>query len=467
MIQSVRDTAWDLLEASVMRFAGKPLGTLAARDTIVQELNYDQVFTRDFAVSAFAYLLAGKPEIVANFLLEMVRLQRTERQFDCFEPGAGLMPASFKVEGVADSERIIADFGEHAIARVPPVDSGFWWLMILQAYVHSTDDRELAKGDQVQHAIRRLLDLCLSARFDMFPTMLVPDGSYMIDRRMGVYGYPIDVQAQFYAALLAAESLLVESQDNEVYINAVRKRQEHLAYHIRTYYWLDLAQLNHIYRYEVEQYGEHAVNKFNIYPETIPAWLMDWLPDSTGYFAGNLGPSRMDYRYFAYGNLLAILCGLASDAQASAFMELVRTRWDDLIGDMPLKLCYPALQGREWSIITGMDPKNRAWSYHNGGNWPSLLWLLAAACVRTGATDILELALESVGPRLARDDWPEYYDGRHGRLVGREARRFQTWTIAGYLIAEILLEKPEAVESLGLKGQDRVAACSVDPRNRS
>ncbi len=372
------------------------------------------------------------------------------------------MPASFKVDIEDGEERLVADFGEHAIARVAPVDSGFWWLLILQAYVRTTGDSSLAERDDVQRAIRAVLDLSLSTRFDMFPTMLVADGSYLIDRRMGVHGYPVDIQAHFFAALKVAQSLLIDNEDNAVYIAAARRRQEHLAYHLRTYYWLDLEQLNRIYRYDVEQYGYNAANQFNIYPETIPSWLMDWLPERGGYFAGNLGPARMDYRYFALGNLLAVVSGLASDEQASAYMDLLRARRDDLIGDMPLKLCFPAVEDRDWVLLTGMDPKNRAWSYHNGGNWPCLLWLLAAACVRTGATDILEPALESVGPRLARDDWPEYYDGRHGRLIGREARRLQTWTIAGYLIAEQLAEDPGGLNRLGFDVEVQAASCGVE-----
>jgi hypothetical protein len=37
---------------------------------------------------------------------------------------------------------------------------------------------------------------------------------------------------------------------------------------------------------------------------------------------------------------------------------------------MPVKICYPAIEGHEWQIVTGCDPKNTRWSYHNGGSWP-------------------------------------------------------------------------------------------------
>lgn len=56
---------------------------------------------------------------------------------------------------------------------MPPVDSGLWWLIILRAHVQATRDLALAERDDVQVAIRMLLDLCLNARFDIFPTVLV------------------------------------------------------------------------------------------------------------------------------------------------------------------------------------------------------------------------------------------------------------------------------------------------------
>ncbi|KAH9289799.1 hypothetical protein KI387_033916, partial [Taxus chinensis] len=36
--------------------------------------------------------------------------------------------------------------------------------------------------------------LCLADGFDMFPTLLVTDGSCMIDQRMGIHGHPLEIQ---------------------------------------------------------------------------------------------------------------------------------------------------------------------------------------------------------------------------------------------------------------------------------
>lgn len=81
-------------------------------------------------------------------------------------------------------ETVEADFGEAAIARVAPVDSGFWWIVLLRAYTHSTGDHSVAHSPQCQLGIIRCLNLCLKDGFDTFPTLLCADGCSMIDRRM-------------------------------------------------------------------------------------------------------------------------------------------------------------------------------------------------------------------------------------------------------------------------------------------
>ena len=404
---SITENAQQILEEAMIDHQGSPVGIVAACNRAEKALNYDQCFTRDFAVAALALLMQGKTDIVRNFLTQMVELQNCRKQMDCFQPGQGLMPASFKVEG----EKIIPDFGESAIARVAPVDSCFWWLFILRAYVKATDDWTLAQQPAFQNAIRLILDLYLTARFEMLPTMLVPDGSFTIDRRMGVYGHPLDIQALFYMALRSAEELLPASPDNDPCLQAARvgrrpsrrHRVNHLTYHIRQYYWLNLSRLNEIHRYNVEEYGESAINKFNIYPDTIPDWLIAWLPENGGYFVGNLGPGRIDYRFFTQGNLMAIITSLANENQSQAIMDLLEQRWSDLVGQMPMKLCFPALEGQDWRTLTGCDPKNVPWSYHNGGSWPFLLWLLAAAAQKTGRTHLATQALDLARKRLPND----------------------------------------------------------------
>lgn len=128
----------------------------------------------------------GEPEIVKNFLLKTIQLQGWEKRIDRFKLGEGAMPASFKVLHNPDrkTDSVVADFGESAIGRVAPVDSGFWWIILLRAYTKSTGDLTLAETPECQKGMRLILSLCLSEGFDTFPTLLCADGCSMIDRRM-------------------------------------------------------------------------------------------------------------------------------------------------------------------------------------------------------------------------------------------------------------------------------------------
>ncbi len=357
---------------------------------------------------------------------------------------------SFKMVNAAIKQKC------HILGRVPDhvkfevvqtFDDGSYlsWIapdVLLRAYVKATGDISLAHQSEFQQGIKLILEMCLAHRFAMYPTMLVPDGAFMIDRRMGVYEHPLEIQVLFYAALRAAKELLLPNDDNLSCSNSINQRLAPLTYHLREYYWIDLNRLNEIYRFKGDEFGKEVANRFNIYPASIPDWLTEWLANDGGYLVGNLGPGRMDFRFFASGNLLAIITSLANEEESQKIMNLIDKRWQDLIGYMPMKLCYPALEGIEWQIVTGSDPKNTPWSYHNGGNWPVLLWLLTAAVQKTNRLDIAHKAIEIAENRLYQDGWPEYYDGKNARLIGKQSRKYQAWTIGAFLIAKELIANP-------------------------
>ncbi|GFY89074.1 plant neutral invertase family protein [Actinidia rufa] len=379
---TVEKDAWKLLRNAVVTYCGSPIGTLAANDPAdKQPLNYDQVFIRDFIPSALAFLLKGEAEIVRHFLLHTLQLQSWEKTVDCYSPGQGLMPASFKVRTVPLDENkfeevLDPDFGESAIGRVAPVDSGLWWIILLRAYGKITGDYTLQERVDVQTGIKLILNLCLSDGFDMFPSLLVTDGSCMIDRRMGIHGHPLEIQALFYSALRCSREMLSVDEGSK-----------------------------------------------------------------------NL-PAHMDFRFFTLGNLWSIVSSLGTPKQNEAILNLIEAKWDDLMGNMPLKICYPALEYDEWRIITGSDPKNSPWSYHNGGSWPTLLWQFTLACMKMGRPELARKAVDLAEKRLPADHWPEYYDTRNGRFIGKQARLYQTWSIAGFLTSKMLLDNPEVASLL-------------------
>ncbi|RWR94356.1 neutral/alkaline invertase 1, mitochondrial [Cinnamomum micranthum f. kanehirae] len=225
----------------------------------------------------------------------------------------------------------------------------------------------------------------------MFPSLLVTDGSCMIDRRMGIHGHPLEIQALFHSALRCSCEMIIDNDGSRNLVRAINNRLSALSFHIREYYWLDMKKINEIYCYKTQEYSHDAINKFNIYPEQIPVWLVEWVPDEGGYLIGNLQPAHMDFR-FSLGNIWAVASSLATPRQAQNILSLIENKWDYLIGEMPLKICYPPLE-----------------------------------------PELARKALEVAENRLSSGRWPENYDTRTGRFIGKQSRLVWTRTIAGYL----------------------------------
>lgn len=79
---------------------------------------------------------------------------------------------------------------------------------------------------------------------------------------------------------------------------------------------------------------------------------------------------------------------------------------------------------------------------------------MTAASIKTGRPIIARRAIELAETRILKDSWPEYYDGKSGRFIGKQARKNQTWSIAGYLVAKMMLEDPSHCGMISLE-EDR------------
>ena len=451
-------SAHEILNKSIIHYRGEPVGTAAAVDPNPEAVNYHECFVRDFVPSALVFLMDGRAHIVRNFLVTVMQLRGQQPVLEGHQRSRGLMPASFKVVEASDGEKLIADFGERAIGRVVPVDSAMWWMLLLRAYVMTSDDWDFARSQDIQTCIQEILESYLRERFESSPTLLVPDGSFMIDRRMGVYGYPLEIQALFFGMLNTARELLDCTGAEAALLANLDIRIKSLRSYVRTHYWVDRERLNEIRRFKGEEFGLDIANVLNVYPESIPEWMDGWLDPHSGYLVGNQGPGRVDFRFFTQGNLLAILFDLATADEATGIMNLFEMHWDELMGEMPMKIVYPAVSGKEWMMVTGSDPKNVAWSYHNGGNWPVLIWPFVGAAVRAGREQLARKALDQIGERLTKDNWPEYYDGKRAGLIGRRANFFQTWSATGLIVAQEILANAKSRELL-----DRVMLVGPKP----
>jgi len=80
-----------------------------------------------------------------------------------------------------------------------------------------------------------------------------------------------------------------------------------------------------------------------------------------------------------------------------------------------------------------------------------LLFQFTLACIKMGKPELAQKAVALAETRLSMDQWPEYYDTRSGRFIGKQSRLFQTWTISGFLTSKMLLENPDKASLLFLE----------------
>lgn len=88
-------------------------------------------------------------------------------------------------------------------------------------------------------------------------------------------------------------------------------------------YWVDTDKINEIYPYKTEEYSADSVNKFDMDPDQIPSWLVDWIPEEGGYLIGDLQASRMDFRFFSLGNLWSSISSLGNLKQNEGIPNLI------------------------------------------------------------------------------------------------------------------------------------------------
>ena len=65
-----------------------------------------------------------------------------------------------------------------------------------------------------------------------------------------------------------------------------------------------------------------------------------------------------------------------------------------------------------------------------------------------GRVKLAQKAVDLAEKRLPTDSWPEYYDTRTGKFIGKQSRLYQTWTVAGFLASKMLLKNPTMAHCL-------------------
>ena len=148
-------------------------------------------------------------------------------------------------------------------------------------------------------------------------------------------------------------------------------------------------------------------------------------------FAGNEGD--------VFGNLLAVLCGLASDSMGHGIANTVMAAGADRPWPIRVVL-HPLTRSHElWRPYMVRHQQNHVHQYHNGGLWPFVggFWVLALA--RLGLREQAAQALQALAAANAHDDW-RFTEWFHGRTLQPRGMAGQSWNAATFLLARRALE---------------------------
>ncbi|MGE5791796.1 MAG: amylo-alpha-1,6-glucosidase [Bacteroidota bacterium] len=135
-----------------------------------------------------------------------------------------------------------------------------------------------------------------------------------------------------------------------------------------------------------------------------------------------------------FGNVLAVLCGLADATAAKRTLDaLDRAR----IGEpWPVRVvCDPILEESIfWRPYMSRHKQNLAWQYHNGGIWPFVGGFWVTALAERGDRTRAERELAKLAAVNALDGWAftEWLNGQTGAPGGM---RGQSWNAATFLMA--------------------------------
>jgi len=140
-----------------------------------------------------------------------------------------------------------------------------------------------------------------------------------------------------------------------------------------------------------------------------------------------------------FGNLMAVLNGLADPAKCQEIVQTIATAKADEPYPVRVVLHPLTRQHELWRPYMARHQQNSVYQYHNGGIWPFVggYWVMALA--HLGMREQAWSALARLAQVNALDDW-RFTEWFHGRTFKPMGMAGQSWNAATFLLARRALE---------------------------
>src|SRR5687768_15502690 len=362
-----------------------PAGILAAtRTPDAVERGYVAVFGRDAAVCALGMAVSGNATLRREAATGLVTLARHQAR-------NGQIPKFVDVQAEE------ADFW-----YLGCIDATLWWLIAL-AWLDGHDERYRLRETLASNVERAIswLECQEHQRFFLLQQNEASDWADIMPRS----GFVLYTNALWY---------LVKQQYGLAHAAQTRR---------------NFNQLFHPFSATVDEYRRARLLTHYVRNRARHRDL--YLSFVNFSFYGDEGDT--------FGNVLAVLCGLANDAAAHRTLQgLMQAGVDDV---HPVRaVCTPILEEDAlWRPYMSRHRQNYAWQYHNGGVWPFVGGFFVVALVQAGLREDASRALTKVAEANSLGDWA-FTEWLHGRTYELCGMRGQSWNAAAFLIARHALQ---------------------------
>ena len=142
-----------------------------------------------------------------------------------------------------------------------------------------------------------------------------------------------------------------------------------------------------------------------------------------------------------FGNILALLYGLADDSMAKEVVKTLQAA--EVANPYPVRAVTTPIDADHelWRAYMGRHQQNHPHQYHNGGIWPFIGGFWALALAELGKQGLAEQEVAKLAHVNSLDDW-RFTEWFHGQTLKPMGMAGQSWNAAAYLMAQKALGKP-------------------------
>ncbi|OGH69696.1 MAG: hypothetical protein A2754_01835 [Candidatus Magasanikbacteria bacterium RIFCSPHIGHO2_01_FULL_47_8] len=296
-------------------------------------------------------------------------------------------------------------------------------------------------------------------------------GSYNDDRQSDVTFNSIDsslwylVGQHAYRTAYKDNSVLNESQESiekaMLWLRYQDPNEDKLLAQQPTMDWQDAfphkyghvinAQALHYAILKMHGHDEPAEHIKKVVNGEIERYLMMY-DEKRGYYLpwnwkNHDGDREQEEWFDALGNLLAIVCGLATPEIAGNILDYIER--EAVNRPFPCRTMHPALKkgDKEWRSYFEKCDAREPYSYLNSGVWPFIGGFYIAALVKAGKIDKAKEELDKLTDAVKtgqKMEW-EFNEWLHGQTgkPGENSAPYQGWTAGMYLFAYECVERGE------------------------